>query len=291
MSIATAITDLSGRIQGAYAALESKGATMPGTKDTWHLSATIDTIPAGGGSKYGCPIGGLLGDIVNGELQYPSEGYNLSFDGLSAITNTALANKFSRTGIQSARFPDLEAVLTSYGFQAFQYCGNLAYVSFPKLKSVSQNGMAGAFAGCSALTAMEFPALTSVEQQAFSQTFLNCAGLSYVTFDALETINASTVFGTCFNNTGLVSLQFDSLTTLRSSVDLASFAPFYNCTGLYSISLPKVTDIGNNVFNGCTNLAEIHFGAANRETIEATSGYSTLWGRGAGAATVYFDLY
>ena len=150
--------------------------------------------------------------------------------------------------------------------------------------------MAGAFAGCSALTAMEFPALTSVAQQSFSQAFLNCTGLTYVMFDSLETINANSVFATCFSNTGQVALQFDSLTTLRSSVDLASFAPFYNCTGLYIIYLLKVTDIGDNVFNGCTNLAEIHFGAANRETIEATSGYSTLWGRGAGAATVYFDL-
>lgn len=49
MSIATAINDLSGRIQDAYTALEAKGATMPVEKDTWHLSTTIDTIPAGGG--------------------------------------------------------------------------------------------------------------------------------------------------------------------------------------------------------------------------------------------------
>lgn len=29
---------------------------------------------------------------------------------------------------------------------------------------------------------------------------------------------------------------------------------------------------------------------ANQATIEATSGYPTLWGIGAGKATVYFDL-
>ena len=116
MSVATAIADLSGRIQDAYTALEGKGATIPEERTSYNLSATIDTIPSGGGSKYGCPIDGLLGEIVNGELQYPSEGYNLSFDGLSAITNTALQSKFSRTNIQSASFPDLEAVLTSYGF-------------------------------------------------------------------------------------------------------------------------------------------------------------------------------
>ena len=47
MSIATAINDLSGRIQDAYEALSAKGATMPEKKDTWHLSATIDTMPTG----------------------------------------------------------------------------------------------------------------------------------------------------------------------------------------------------------------------------------------------------
>ena len=45
-----------------------------------------------------------------------------------------------------------------------------------------------------------------------------------------------------------------------------------------------------NVFNGCTSLTELHFGSANQSAIEATSGYSTAWGRGAGNVTIYFDL-
>lgn len=49
MSVATAITALSARIQDAYAACESRGATMPVTRDTANLSATIDSIPSGGG--------------------------------------------------------------------------------------------------------------------------------------------------------------------------------------------------------------------------------------------------
>ena len=46
----------------------------------------------------------------------------------------------------------------------------------------------------------------------------------------------------------------------------------------------------NYIFADCSALTEIHFGAKNKEAIEATTGYSTLWGRGAGNATVYFDL-
>lgn len=73
MSIATAINDLSGRIQDAYTALEAKGATMPVEKDTWHLSTTIDTIPAGEATKYGVGINNMFGDVVNGELHPPTE--------------------------------------------------------------------------------------------------------------------------------------------------------------------------------------------------------------------------
>ena len=48
MSIATALTDLSGRIQDAYTALSAKGATMPSVKNSANLSATIDTLGSGG---------------------------------------------------------------------------------------------------------------------------------------------------------------------------------------------------------------------------------------------------
>lgn len=47
MSVATAITALSGRIQDAYTACEAKGATMPATRNTTNLPATIDSIQGG----------------------------------------------------------------------------------------------------------------------------------------------------------------------------------------------------------------------------------------------------
>ena len=64
---------------------------------------------------------------------------------------------------------------------------------------------------------------------------------------------------------------------------------------------PKLKHIGKHadytgteptleIFKSCSKLTEIHFGAANQEVIESNSGYATLWGLGAGTATVYFDL-
>lgn len=47
MSVATAITDLSARIQGAFQVCEEKGATMPASRTTHTLSATIESIQGG----------------------------------------------------------------------------------------------------------------------------------------------------------------------------------------------------------------------------------------------------
>ena len=47
MSIATAITDLQGRIEDAYDALEDKGATMPSVRNTANMPDAIESIPTG----------------------------------------------------------------------------------------------------------------------------------------------------------------------------------------------------------------------------------------------------
>lgn len=73
----------------------------------------------------------------------------------------------------------------------------------------------------------------------------------------------------------------------------ASNGTFYGNNGVKKFYLPMLSVIDGNgapyVFYGCSN-TEFHFGKANQAAIEATNGYSTLWGRGAGSATVYFDL-
>lgn len=48
MSIATAITDLQGRIENAYGTIEEMGGTSPSTKNSYNLPAAIQTIPQGG---------------------------------------------------------------------------------------------------------------------------------------------------------------------------------------------------------------------------------------------------
>ena len=71
----------------------------------------------------------------------------------------------------------------------------------------------------------------------------------------------------------------------------AANAMFYNSRGLTDVYLHNFASItGTAMFNGCSELTAIHFAAKHEDAIKASNGWSTLWGRGAGAATVYFDL-
>lgn len=71
----------------------------------------------------------------------------------------------------------------------------------------------------------------------------------------------------------------------------AANALFYNSRGLTDVYLHNFASItGTAMFNGCSELTAIHFAADHETAIKASNGWSTLWGRGAGAATVYFDL-
>lgn len=71
----------------------------------------------------------------------------------------------------------------------------------------------------------------------------------------------------------------------------AANAMFYNSRGLTDVYLHNFASItGTAMFNNCNELTAIHFAAAHEDEIKATTGFATLWGRGAGAATVYFSL-
>lgn len=71
----------------------------------------------------------------------------------------------------------------------------------------------------------------------------------------------------------------------------AANAMFYNSRGMTEVYLHSISAItGTAMFNGCSELTAIHFAADYENDLTASSGYATLWGRGVGAATVYFDL-
>ena len=208
--------------------------------------------------------------------------------------------------------PKLKTVTGQYALQGFfGYCTSMTEQEFPALESITGTySFSTMFRDCTALKKVSFPVLTTLTgSYVFNQTWLNCSALETVEFPELLSIGPASGsssssgghFAAAFSNAGggNISLSFPKVTRIyngtTSSTD--SYAIFYNCTGikkLYFKSLTSIdgynTTIKNKVFTGCNNLTEIHFGSANQAAIEADSGYSTLWGRGAGNATVYFDL-
>ena len=195
---------------------------------------------------------------------------------------------------------------------AFDYSG-LTSVNLSNLTTVSGgSGMDSCFNKCTGLTSVDLSSLTTVSSsQGMRYAFQDCTNLTSVLFTNLETIglNTSSVnnahFGACFNGcNNLTSLSFPKLTSIYCTGSTSnSLGTFYYCNKVQKFYFPKLNTITygtgasssnqnacKNIFSNCSSLTEIHFGAANQTAIQATTGYSTLWGRGAGNATVYFDL-
>lgn len=188
----------------------------------------------------------------------------------------------------------------------------LTSVDLSSLTTILSYGLNYAFTNCNGLISMDLSSLTTVNgTNALYYAFDSCKGLSSINFSNLTTIgeNSSTAnyahFSSAFYNcTSLTSLTFPELTAIYcTGGTTASYGTFYGNNTIQKMYFPKLATItyGSgasstnrkaylNIFNGCSSLTELHFGAANQSAIEANPGYSTLWGRGAGNATVYFDL-
>lgn len=148
-----------------------------------------------------------------------------------------------------------------------------------------------AFQDSVGLSSVAFPKLTTAGNNTFTQAFYGCSALTSVTFPELNGIDIS-MFSNCFSGTGVRSLSFPKA-TLIATFRFASYAPFLNCSDLTSLYFPSVNTIGttsNNVFNGCTNLVEIHFSAANENTIKAMAGYASKWNAPNAECQILFDL-
>lgn len=244
----------------------------------------------------------------------------VDFPDLSSIPGSyALSNTFNTcSNLTSATFPKLYVITGTYAlYTAFNACTNLSTLTFPALTGVGGGSACRNMAvGCTSLTSISYPSLIKVNGTlAFYTAFQNCTSLSSVNFPELVQIGSDTATG---GNAQHFALAFDgctSLTELRfpklekiyinggtagnngtfannqtiqkmyfPKLDTITYSPAYTGTS------KSVTSARKLIFYNCSSLTEIHFGASNETAIKATAGWSTLWGRGAGNATVYFDL-
>ena len=192
---------------------------------------------------------------------------------------------FYDSSIQSASFPALITVSGSSAFDsAFSQCGEITSASFPVLEEITGgDSFASCFDDCYALTSVSFPKLKKIGSDT-------------------ETSSNYLHFGNAFYGTKVTSLEFPELTAIYCTGSSQYNGTFYYNGSIQKLYFPKLAVIDkspaytgnstshNYIFSRCNSLTELHFGAANQAAIEAMEGYPTLWGRGAGNATVYFDL-
>ena len=240
----------------------------------------------------------------------------VSFPVLESLSGAScLERAFSEcNSLQSIEFPSLVSISGNNALDSMCYNSRdaLTSISFPVLKEITGKSACSDIAfTCSSLTSVTFPELETITgDTAFQNAFYSCKKLKSILFPKLKTIGNSTEdslnygqFSWAFDNNSITSLEFPELTEIYCTGFSPSCGTFYGNDRIQKMYFPKLSVIDkspaysssnstaqNHIFDNCYSLTEIHFGAANQAAIEATSGYPTLWGRGAGNATVYFDL-
>ncbi len=318
MSIASAISDLQGRVADAYAAISARGGTLPATQNTASLPTAISSIPAEK-SMYG--VNGLESILssAGGILYYWADASDLHFDGVSTMPAGGMAGAFSfRGAINTVSFPNLTKAYQFSFYETFRNSG-VSAVSFDGYLKMNNNRAFVRFAAFDnglintpKLQSVSFASLSSIGVGSFSAFTEGCMGQSCLTSFSMPSLksissgyragqgttnNTHAVFSKCFAGcSALTSLTFPELTCIvshyQTGMPTNGQGTFADNDCLEVINLPKVSAMTNQdyMFYGCTALTAIHFGAANQAAISATSGYSTKWGAPNSNCQIYFDL-
>ena len=159
---------------------------------------------------------------------------------------------------------------------------------------VGQRALAYAFYSCPSLTSVDLSSLTKVSgEDAFYEAFYKCTSLTSVDLSSLTTLSGRNALAHAFDVcTALTSVDLSSLTTVSGYHSL--YNTFSRCSSLTSLSFPALTVAGlqygssqfDNMLYGVTGCT-VHFPAAVKVKIEATSGYPNFGGTN---TTVLFDL-
>lgn len=268
------------------------------------MPSEIASIPSGGGTpgvyaryyidnNHALMLG--VSPTMMNEAPQPADLVDLDFSEIHLIYGSALKSAFQDcSGIKSITFPNLASLTGGGGAfrSAFTGSNNLKSISFAALQTAINRTFQNAFQSCYKLTSVNFPLLKRAEDYAFTYALSSCSSLTQVEFPELEYIGTYGFDHAFYSSNAISSFSFPKLKTLG---DKALNYTFNGVRGFASISFPSLETIdagafGTACFTGCNALTAIHFPAAVQSQIEATTGYSTLWGRGAGNATVYFDL-
>lgn len=279
--IATEIQNLSARISTAYDTVAAKGGTVPATKDTYHLSSAIDSIPAGGGGEmpklFDVPLDALTPSVVSEDgttIDYriandkyykmtipekysTSAGVRGSFTWLANIcqgkSDDSLQSHISAVTIRRSN------TYLKQIDNLFANNTNLRELKY-ELTSTSTNQanlydtMQGIARNCTNLSAIDFNGVKHTG--AYLQgAFEGCTSLKHVTFNALSSFEENS-FKNTFKNAGLEDISFPAVSKCPSFT-----GAFIDCKDLTAVNLPYIAPTASlqvskqyDAFRGCTSL-------------------------------------
>lgn len=235
-------------------------------------------------------------EFVN-EAAYPVSYDNRTYFGdtlLSTMTELVIPDSiteikdytfFNWSHIKTVTIPN---GVTSIGNHAFQNCYALQAL---ELSSMVTNIGDYAFEDCDALTTLTLP---NGLQEIGEYAFYHCSALSELTISESVTKIGDKAFAGCENLTHAIIPCFAISylpgdlfveVVLTSGTSISAYA-FEGCSNLTTLVIPdSVTDIGENVFLGCTSFANVYYCGTATEWKTVT--VSNIGNNALTSATVY----
>ncbi|GEM_PF-1399667 len=183
------------------------------------------------------------GDIISAGRFYDGI-YILYADGnLSCSANSTSNANTTKNALSSLR-TQVKSITVS---GEISYLGDI-FQNFTSLTDVTLHGgityLNQTFYGCTKLKSISMPGVESIGDYAF----LNCSSLDDINISQVKQLGKN-----CFENSGI--REFDA-----KNVKIVGDYAFKNCTQLQEGAFSETaTEIGTNVFQGCTNLKKFDF--------------------------------
>ena len=283
LAIAAAAT---GPVRGQTVASGNCGTEGHEADVTWVLTGELDSCTltiSGTGAMADYPNAGsapwygyksnITSIIINEGVttigNYAFYGYSNAY--LTSITIPAsvqtIGNHTLRqcTKLQSVTFAP-NSQLTTIGSSAFYQCSSLQSITFAPNSQLTTIG-SNAFQNCSSLLLITIPAsVTSINPAAFA----NCTSLQ--SLDIADGSQLETIQNSAFDHCGgLTSISFAKCLKMTS----VGNNTFQYCSNLVSVTLPEsMTSIGNWAFRDCTKLDTIIIHAPSLTTYGGNTFYN-----------------
>lgn len=167
--------------------------------------------------------------------------------------------------------PNVQSI-TGTVLQSFS---NITTLSMPGLKAITFSGISSSamFLDYASLTSINLPSLqaATVDSSGSAYIFRNVNSLTSVSLPSLQTLSIFNRYndeGGFIHSYSLTSLELPELTAIANS----GTGRVFNCSGLITASLPKLSTCAGRAFAGCTALQSVTLGSTGHPVTSLVTG-------------------